>query len=61
MPERPVAQRPLTEEEIALLRSQHDRHERYLQTARFVQSKWFIIGGTLGIALFILVMLLVTS
>ena len=60
MPERPVFQRRLTEKELALLRSHHDRHDRYLRTARFVQSKWFIIGGTLGIALFFLVMLLIT-
>jgi hypothetical protein len=60
MAERPVVQRRLTEKELALLRSRLDRHERYLGTARFVQSKWFLIGGTLGIALFFLVMLLIT-
>jgi hypothetical protein len=60
MPERPVVERRLTEKEIALLRTRQDRHDRYLKTAAFVQSKWFLIGGTLGIALFLLVMFLMT-
>jgi len=60
MPEPPVYQRRLTEKELALLRSRQDRHDRYLRTAEFVQSKWFLIGGTLGIALFLLVMYLIT-
>ncbi len=51
--------RQLTTKELAALRSQHDRAERYFRTAVFVQSKWFILGGLLFIALFLLITFLV--
>jgi hypothetical protein len=51
--------RRLTEREIAMLRSRQDRMERYVRTARFVQSKWFMIGASVGIAVFLLAMFLI--
>ncbi len=52
------AARQLTERELAMLRTQRDRQERYIRTAHFVQSKWFMIGGAVGIALFMLMIVL---
>jgi hypothetical protein len=53
--------RTLTEREMELLEIHHARQERYLRTARFVQSKWFMIGGALAIAVFLLLVFLVSS
>jgi len=55
-----MGQRQLTEKEIALLRTHRDRQDRYIRTALFVQSKWFMIGGTVGIGLFLLLVFLVS-
>ncbi|GEM_PF-3497556 len=52
--------RQLTEKEMALLRVQSDRQERYIRTALFVQSKWFMIGGSVGIGLFLLIIYLIS-
>lgn len=52
------AARQLTEKELAMLRTQRDRQERYIRTAHFVQSKWFMVGGAVGIALFMLMIIL---
>ncbi|MEW5747510.1 MAG: hypothetical protein AB1793_01805 [Candidatus Thermoplasmatota archaeon] len=41
-----------------MLRTQRDRQERYIRTAHFVQSKWFMVGGAVGIALFLLMIIL---
>lgn len=54
------APRQLTEKEMAMLRTQRDRQERYIRTALFVQSKWFMIGGAVGIALFLLMIYLLS-
>jgi hypothetical protein len=53
--------RPLTEKELAILRSNRDRQERYFRTALFVQSKWFMIGGSVAVAVFLIIMLLLAS
>ncbi len=51
--------RRLTEREEALLDAHRSRQERYVRTAFFVQSKWFMVGGALAIAAFFIIMLLV--
>lgn len=53
-----TAPRQLTEKELAILRTARDRQERYIRTAHFVQSKWFMVGGAVGIALFMLMIIL---
>jgi len=53
--------RQLTEKELALLRDHYDRQERYFRTARFVQSKWFMIVATIALASFLIVMFLVAG
>jgi hypothetical protein len=58
--DRRLGQRQLTEKEMALLRVQRDRQDRYIRTALFVQSKWFMIGGSVGIGLFLLLVFLVS-
>lgn len=60
-PREPRMPRTLTEREMELLEIHHARQERYLRTARFVQSKWFMIGGALAIAVFLLLVFLVSS
>jgi hypothetical protein len=55
---RPMA-RQLTERELAMIRTQRDRQERYIRTAHFVQSKWFMIGGAVGIAAFLMMVYLI--
>jgi hypothetical protein len=50
--------RQLTEKELAMIRTQRDRQERYIRTARLVQSKWFMIGGALAIAVFLTIIFL---
>lgn len=50
--------RPLTEKELAMIRTQRDRQERYIRTALFVQSKWFMIGGSVAIAVFLMIIFL---
>jgi hypothetical protein len=55
---RPMA-RQLTEKELAMIRTQRDRQERYIRTALFVQSKWFMIGGAAGIAAFLIIVYLI--
>jgi hypothetical protein len=52
--------RQLSEKEVAMLRTHMDRQARYLRTAYFVQSKWFMIGGALAIAVFLTILFLVT-
>lgn len=51
--------RQLSEGQLAALRTHRDRQERYLRTAHFVQSKWFMIIGSLAIAVFLLVIFLI--
>ncbi len=58
--DRRMGQRQLTEKEIASLRTHRDRQDRYIRTALFVQSKWFMIGGMVGIGLFLLLVFLVS-
>ncbi len=58
--ERRQGPRQLTEKEQALLRTQRDRQERYIRTALFVQSKWFMVGGATAIAVFLLVIYLLS-
>ena len=58
--ERRRAPRQLTEKELALLRDPRDRQDRYIKTAIFVQSKWFMIAGAAAIAVMILFMFLVS-
>jgi len=58
--DRRLGQRQLTEKEMALLRTQRDRQDRYIRTALFVQSKWFMIGGSVGIGLFLLIIFLIS-
>ncbi len=53
--------RGLTEREEAVLDAHRARQRRYLSTAVFVQSKWFMLGGMLGIALFIILMLVIAG
>jgi len=55
------APRQLTEKESALLRDHYDRQERYLKTARFVQSKWFMIIATVVLAVFLILMFVVAG
>lgn len=50
--------RPLTEKELAMIRTQRDRQERYIRTAHFVQSKWFMVGGSVAIAAFLIIIFL---
>jgi hypothetical protein len=42
-----------------MLRTRQDRMERYIRNARFVQSKWFMIGASVGIAVFLLIIFLI--
>ncbi len=59
MPEsgpRPV----MTKEEIAI-HVQRSRTERYVRTALFVQSKWFMIGATAAIIVFLIITYLVVT
>jgi len=58
---RAVTPRQLTEKEEALLRDHYDRQERYLRTARFVQSKWFMIIATVALTIFLIVMFLIAG
>lgn len=58
--DRRYASRQLTEKERAMIRTQRDRQERYIRTAHFVQSKWFMIGGSVAIALFLLMIFLLS-
>jgi len=55
-----MPQPAMSKQEIAL-HVQRSRSERYLRTARFVQSKWFMIGGTVAIVVFLIIMLLVAG
>lgn len=48
----------MSKEEIAI-HVQRSRTERYLRTAHFVQSKWFMIGATIAIAVFLMITYLV--
>lgn len=50
----------MTEKELAMMRTQRDRQDRYVRTALFVQSKWFMIGGGTGIAIFLLLIFLLS-
>ncbi len=50
----------MSKEEIAI-HVQRSRTERYLRTAHFVQSKWFIIGATIAIAVFLIITYLVAT
>ncbi|MBE0518409.1 MAG: hypothetical protein IH630_04190 [Thermoplasmata archaeon] len=52
--------RSLTEKEMALIRDRDDRLERYIRTARFIQSKWFMLAGAVAIGIFILAIYLVS-
>jgi len=52
--------RRLTDKDLADLRTLRDRQARYLRTAHFVQSKWFMIGGTLAIAVFLAIVFLIS-
>jgi ABC-type multidrug transport system permease subunit len=55
------APRGLTQKEEILLDAHRSRQERYVRTAFFVQSKWFMLGGAVAIAVFIILMLLVAG
>lgn len=57
--DRRAGPRRLTEKELALLKDHSDRQDRYIRTALFVQSKWFMIGGAAAIAAMLLLMFLV--
>lgn len=59
MTSRTMPRRELTEKERALLRTREDRMERYIRTALFVQSKWFMIVASVAIVLFLLLIFLV--
>lgn len=48
----------MSKEEIAI-HVQRSRTERYIRTAHFVQSKWFMIGATAAIIVFLIVTYLV--
>jgi len=58
---RRTGERQLTEKELAMLRDHQDRQERYIRTALFVQSKWFMIGATAAIVVFLLLVFLVAG
>jgi|GEM_PF-1716992 len=63
MPDKEISEnRPapvMTREELAI-HVQRSRSERYVRTAHFVQSKWFIIGATVAIVVFLIVTYLVS-
>ncbi len=59
VPRTPVP-RKLTEKEMALIRDRDDRLERYVRTAQFIQSKWFMLIGTAAIVVFLLMIYLVS-
>ena len=48
----------LSKEEIAI-HVQRSRSERYFRTAIFVQSKWFMIGASVAIIIFLIITYLV--
>ena len=48
----------MSKEEIAI-HVQRSRTERYVRTAHFVQSKWFMIGASAAIIIFLIVTYLV--
>ncbi len=50
----------LSREEVAR-HVQRSRTDRYIRTALFVQSKWFIIGASLAIIIFLIVTYLVVT
>jgi len=50
----------LSREEISY-RSRQARAERYLRTAHFIQSKWFMIGASLAIIIFLIVTFIVSG
>jgi ABC-type multidrug transport system permease subunit len=49
----------MSREEIAL-RTRQSRAERYLRTAHFVQSKWFMIGASVAIIVFLIITFLIS-
>lgn len=49
----------MSNEEIAI-HIQRSRTERYIRTAHFIQSKWFIIGASAAIIIFLIVTYLVS-
>lgn len=51
---RPIMTRDELRQDITMARS-----ERYYRMAYFVQSKWFMIGGGLAIAIFLLLVYLI--
>lgn len=53
--------RRLTEKEEALIDAHRARQRRYVGTAVFVQSKWFMLGGAVAIAVFLIVMLVIAG
>ncbi|MCJ7607070.1 MAG: hypothetical protein MUO94_04410 [Thermoplasmata archaeon] len=53
--------RGLTEREEAIIDAHRDRQRRYVNTAFFVQTKWFMLGGALGIAIFIILILVIAG
>lgn len=60
-PRDPWIPRPLTDRELEMLEVHHARQERYVRTAKFVQSKWFMIGGAVAIAIFLFLVFWVSS
>ncbi len=50
----------MSKEEIAI-HIQRSRTERYIRTAHFVQSKWFMIGASVAIIVFLIITYLVVN
>lgn len=54
-----IPQAVMSKEELAR-HIQDARSDRYFRTAQFVQSKWFMVGATAAIAIFLIVTYLVS-
>ena len=50
----------MSKEEIAI-HIQHSRTERYIRTAHFIQSKWFMIGASAAIIVFLTITYLIAK
>jgi len=50
----------MSKEEIAI-HIQRSRTDRYIRTAHFVQSKWFMIGASAAIVVFLIITYLIAK
>ena len=50
----------MSKEEIAI-HIQRSRTDRYIRTAHFVQSKWFMIGASAAIVIFLIITYLIAK